>query len=214
MPALRASPRSSRAAPDRARCAGGPPARGSPGECRRAAMSWVPCEEATTEMLANRAGPTPWRLTLTSPGACKHVDGVVAGLLQRGPGSPTHAATLRARHRPADERALDRLDVRHRFFGEGGGAHGRHGQEQGTERYAWGTLLDGDHAVTSFQRGSAGTTHVQKRIRARHMPGVGTQSGEPAGRDRHGTTPGPVTQFVHCSPPMVRTAVLACPLRP
>ena len=33
-------------------------------------MSWVPYEEAPTEIWATLAGPTPWRLTLTSPGFC------------------------------------------------------------------------------------------------------------------------------------------------
>ena len=38
----------------------------------------------------------------------QQVDRIIAGSLQRGPGAPFHAAALRARHNPADQRARSR----------------------------------------------------------------------------------------------------------
>jgi hypothetical protein len=54
-------------------------------------MSSAPFEGATTEILAYVAGPAPLTAHTDEARLTRQVDGVVAGLLQRGPGSPALA---------------------------------------------------------------------------------------------------------------------------
>ena len=164
--------------------------------------SWMFCEprvEAPTEMWANAGGPDALAADPDEPGRVQHVDGVVAGLLQCGPGAPTHGATLRARDRPADERALDRLDGRD---GAGGGPGARGdwpgGHGRGTERGGQGASLQIEHTVTLLreireQSSTASSEHSYRSSVACHTqladPGGHGQS-QPRGAERRATADG------------------------